>query len=384
MAALESGDAATLCVFDKIGWGQWEAKVVPREEFNARAAAIVASSGSSANASASEGVNPPSLGKSSLRRRRNSDRHSISPTGKGLSSSAPSAGFSGKKDHRRSSNSPVRNLTALRRESITNPNTDLHNTKVPGSPTLQPLQTLRNSFRAHNISLDEAIESSSDEEGAAEEGFEIHSHGSVSSGSSPGSGANDDGELFNFESEQQQQLANSRHILRTRSLSSSTNRRPSFGGVAKPRKPRTSFTSHSIEAALDEGAIDSRRPRISFSNPSSVSRQSYLRTSISPRSNPIMIHEQMSSLSIGSGNSTSESGINQIQNKPKKSSGLAGVQQESENYTDEEDWEAMGPSSLRNRNSSSSTNVVSVKKEPERKDEEMTAAIALMDLRTVN
>ncbi|QPG76500.1 hypothetical protein FOA43_003889 [Brettanomyces nanus] len=383
MTAMDSGDSGLCCIFDKIGWGQWEAKIVTRDEFNKRAAAsaaaAVASSSSSGN-SPSTVSNNASLSSNTIHRRKNSNRDSASP---GERSNALKAI---KKEPRQSSHSPVggklgSSLTStLRRESITNPKTDLHNTKVPRSPSLLPLQSLRNSFKAHNLSLDEAIESSSDEDGG-EEAFELNSHGSASSGSSPG---NEENGIFNFEDQQQQQR--NKKVPRSSSLSSSNSRRPSFRGVAKPgRKPRSSFTSHSIEAALDEGVMENRRPLISFSNPSSIPRQSFLRTSISPRTNPIMMHEQMSSLSIASSVASNEKSrspgpVPSLPTKPRKGSVLAGTHIEGD--TDEEDWEAIGPKSLRKGNhSADGTNDEII---PQGKDKEMTAAIALINLRTVN
>lgn len=329
MAALEVGNPETYCVFDKIGWGQWEAHVVTPEEFKARAATAASSS---TNAAAnSTGRDSPNTGTGFFKptttqqqqRRRSSGRRQSSP-GNHRSSSSPNGG--------------------IRRESITNPASDLHNTKVPTSPSLLPLQNLRQSYRAQDFSLDDAIESSSEDE-----------VDDLASGS--GSSLNED---LSFEELQAKQ------ILRTRSQSSSNSRRPSFGGVAKPRKPRTSFTSHSIEAALDDG------PRIPFSSTSNVSRQSFLRTSISPRSNPVMMHDQLSNLSIASSSGS-------VTTKPRKSSGLAGSHDQTgpDNFTDEEDWEAIGPSSLRSGNHQ-------LKDEDARKDSELAAATALMDLHTPN
>ena len=361
MAALETGDPAKNCVFDKIGWGQWEAKVVPASQFAARVAAansIAASSksgsgiaGSTAKARRSSSVssgakNAKSPASSSLplrrRRRRTSDKSSASPNGAlgstpgtipgpggltrpltvgqmaGLSSSAPSDAF--------------------RRESITNPSTDLHNLKVPGSPSLQPLRNLRNSLRARNLSLDEAIESSSDEDDDVD-----------TAGSSPN---NEEAGVFSFENGESSSV---RSILRTRSLSGSNSRRPSFGGVAKPRKPRSSFTSHTIGAALDEGALDAGHQRLSFSNPSSVSRQSYLRTAIPRRGPPRQPRGQL---------------------QPRA--------EEAENFTDEEDWEAIGASSLRNGNHSASSLSKSPSPAKDANQREMNAAIALMNLHTVS
>lgn len=365
MAALETGDPAKNCVFDKIGWGQWEAKVVPASQFAARVAAANSIAASSKNGSGIAGSTAKARRRSSVssgaknakspassglplrrRRRRTSERSSASPNGApgstpgtipgtiagpggiarpltvgqmaGLSSSAPSDAF--------------------RRESITNPSTDLHNLKVPGSPSLQPLRSLRNSLRARNLSLDEAIESSSDEDDDVD-----------TAGSSPN---NEEAGVFSFENGESSSV---RSILRTRSLSGSNSRRPSFGGVAKPRKPRSSFTSHTIGAALDEGALDAGHQRLSFSNPSSVSRQSYLRTAIPRRGPP-----------------------RQPRGHPQPRA------EEAENFTDEEDWEAIGASSLRNGNHSASSLSKSPSPAKDANQREMNAAIALMNLHTVS
>ncbi len=384
MAALEAGDASKNCVFDKIGWGQWEAKIVPASQFAARVAAANSIAASSKNGSGIAGStskskarrrsstsqttkNSKSLSSSNLplhrNRRRTSERNSASPNSNGASYSKPltigqMAGLSSSAPSTNAGNGYL-SSAAFRRESITNPKTDLHNLKVPGSPSLQPLRNLRNSLKAQNLSLDEAIESSSDED----DNEEAIVNSGDSSGSSPGYNSNgtgnEEGGVFSFENGDSSNTV--RNILRTRSLSSSNSKRPSFGGIAKLRKPRSSFTSHTIEAALDESAMDGGHQRLSFSNPSSVSRQSYLRTAIPRR------------------------GIRQPRSQ-KVAQQLQVKAEDNDNFTDEEDWEAIGASSLRNGNHSAS----SLNRSPSpiaqdgRKQKEMNAAIALMNLHTVS
>lgn len=362
MAALEAGDPVMNCVFDKIGWGQWEAHVVTPTEFAAHKAAIHAanaanganSSGQTSRASGARAGGARSrprhrssgkIGSSSVsaplrrRRRRTSrgDHNSTSP-GSGsagpLSASAPTA----------------RTLSAsFRRESITNPQTDAHNLKVPGSPSLQPLQSLRRSYRARKLSMDEAVESSSDEEDGA----------LVMQGSSPESG---DGGVFSFENGDGSGVLQPRKFsLRSRSTSGSTSGRPSFGGVAKPRKPRSSFSSHTIEAALDESGIESSR--MPFSNPSSVSRQSFLRTSVNG-ARAGQAHARAIAGSAGSNGNAS--------------AGAHPKEEDSGSFTDEEDWEAIGATSLREGEHHAQAQA------PAKKTKEMSAAMALMDLRSDN
>ncbi|KAG7822877.1 hypothetical protein KL909_003480 [Ogataea angusta] len=362
MAALEMGDLQTGCVFEKIGWGQWEARKASDEQINHRN-----TQASTGNRDRSPESPPENHGSTRARRKEKRGSNtalSVSPKGRGLGAN-------------------------YRRESITNSTTDLHNTKVPISPNLRPLQSLRNSFKERKYSLDEAIESSSSDDDDDDELNLVHSQ------------EDDDDGMFTFEGDNGSQKA--KHILRTSSLSS-TNRHPSFAGIAKPRKPRSSFTSQSIEAVFDEnsnldsasmpdGLISKRRPRVSFSNSSSVTRQSFLRTNISPSNGPIMLHDQNSSVTLNT--------VSSMENLHDRD------RNDLENYTDEEDWEAMGPATLRKNNMSAVTmpasNVavehnsprpVSVKMvKPDissplrpalatQSDEEI-AAIALMDLKSV-
>ncbi|KAH3666505.1 hypothetical protein OGAPHI_003501 [Ogataea philodendri] len=360
MAALEMGDSQTGCVFEKIGWGQWEARKATDEQISQRN-----TQASTSNRDRSP-ESPPAHSGGAKPKRKEKRGSSVA-----LSTSPKSKG----------------NLPNYRRESITNSATDLHNTKVPLSPSLQPLQSLRNSFKDRKYSLDEAIESSSEEEDDDDslERFQ---------------GEDDDG-MFAFEGETTSQKT--KHALRNGSFSS-TNRRPSFAGIAKPRKPRSSFNSQSIEAVFDEnsnldsasmpdGLLPKRRPRVSFSNSSSVTRQSFLRTNISPSSGPIMMHDQVSNVTINTVSSTEN-----LQDPERN---------DLDNFTDEEDWEAMGPATLRKNSSSTvtvpATNVtvdhnsprpISVKVvKPDKssplkagsaiQSDEEIAAIALMDLKSV-
>ncbi|OUM51312.1 hypothetical protein BVG19_g407 [[Candida] boidinii] len=208
---------------------------------------------------------------------------------------------------------------------------------------------------------------------------------------------------------------------------STSSRHSSFvvsGGINKPRKPRVSFSNHNIEAAAavvgnspspnasngaingsvpglgsvsvsgsgsapgsisgPSGGIDSNlinnngldsssmpdnmversRPRVSFSNASSVTRQSFIRTTISPHHNPMGSHDSNSNLSINKV-------LSPRHLSPDNDHSMAIDDDDEDGYdhaknnnnyhadTDEEDWETMGAESLRN-NSNSSTVINSV------------------------
>ncbi|CDK29760.1 unnamed protein product [Kuraishia capsulata CBS 1993] len=353
ISALELGDPITGCVFEKIGWGQWEARKVSEEEVRLRnSKQALSTSPPSANSSFGESLSR-SAPKSIKKRHSNVDDVSlVSP--RSAMSFAVSASAS-------ASNS------WSRRESITNPATDPHNAKLPVSPSLNPIQSLRNSFRGRQISLDEAIESSSDEEG-------------LEFDDGDGDGYEEDGGMFAFDNDD----SDGKSYIRSNSVTS-THRRPSFGGIMKPRKPRASFNSQTIEAALDgnsiEGGLDAasvpesivsrRRPRASFNNASSLSRQSFLRTNISPNTDPLTMHDSVSNIAINKVSSTENV----------YSASNSGAHSE----TDEEDWESIGAASLRRASALTPPTPLLVDTSDHKngiKDDEM-AAMVLMDLKAV-
>ncbi|GME84285.1 unnamed protein product [Ambrosiozyma monospora] len=378
MAALESGDSVNCCVFEKVGWGQWEARRTTVEEVNLRINSSSASaSGSTANNNAGSGnhhsSSSGSSGSGSLTSNTTSTSVSTNNNIRGHSPDSPvkdeyNNNNSNNNSHRLMNNnygrrnskttSPKPSTVNFRRDSITNPQTDLHNTKLPLSPSLQPLQNLRNSFRDRNIILDEAIESSSEDD----DDDELED-------TPPLPGDDEDG-MFSLDGEYRRRHNTSNNGSGIRSGSNS--RRPSFGGIVKPRKPRTSFTSQSIEAALDDSvSLDKRRPRVSFSNSSTVARESFVRKPLSsPYHNPIMMNDQNVSNSTISSSGTSNNSTNGGNGNPNPNGNGNGSKRHSQqygsntaagrtvngtngnsgddehdNFTDEEDWATNGPPS---------------------------------------
>lgn len=328
MASLESGDLITGAVFEKIGWGQWEARVVSLEIVKAKI-----EKGASSNAIKSESNTEDKLNDSAIETKpRFKTRYSVSHS------------------------------SASRRESITAPQNE-HNFKVPISPSLLPIQNLRNNMSNFN-GLDEAIESSSESEDDEdnEGGHHDHFHEYRLNKSSPTA------EEYSYARTLHPRTSSSSLVKQPniRSSSISSSRRPSFAGIVKAisnRKPRTSFTQHSIEVKLDESVpgMERRESRVSFSNVSALSRQSFLRTNISP---------------------PTDADENENEN--------AIVDDDDNPYTDEEDWESMGAITMRKAISSNFTpptpNFDGSGPAPgpnAMKTDEELAAIALMDLKTV-
>lgn len=335
MASLESGDIVTGCVFEKIGWGQWEAKLVGKdavkvkiENHNNQLNILNNNNGSNGNNGNNNDTSYNNI----------SDQSFINPR-----------------------NQVERNVSDnIRRGSITNSAINDHNIKLPTSPTLSPIQDLRNSLKNYNSS--HAIESSSsspssendddDDVDEFDDGFNLRN---TNSDSPPNfDDYRNDSKMANIKSK----------LIRSTSMSSA--HRPSFAGVSKPRKPRSSFTQYTLEAALDDAPMERRESRVSFSNSNNLSRQSFLRTNISPR-----LSNNNSTISVALEN---ENAI---------------VDEDFEGAiidTDEEDWKSIGPSSLRKNKlpiaSPPPPANISHNNNKKKTDEEM-AAIALMDLKTV-
>lgn len=279
MSALESGDIELSAIFEKIGWGQWEARKVELEIVKAR------------------------IAKGELNKQQNQN-DDISPN----STSTESRVF------RKRKSTP----SNMRRESITNPHTE-HNFKMPNSPTMVPIANIRNSLKNYEP-LDEAIESSSSfsEEDDDDDDDQRRFHDddadiamySLNKSSSP-SQVYADHQIYGrtLHPRSSSTSVGKQPMIHSGSVSSS--RRPSFAaGITKPnippRKQRPSFTQQTIEAALDETPIERPEPRVSFSNTSA--KQSFLRT------------------------------------KPNQIGDENAIDDE---YTDEEDWEAIGANTLR-------------------------------------
>lgn len=395
MAALESGDIITGCIFEKIGWGQWEAKIVGKELVKVKIEnSLNSSSNNNHNNSNSGngGVNNTSnvdLSTTSNATHMDTNKQSIYNTDHAEVSQTP-VGFynSNIKSEPSMPDRKQKNRLlsdSVRRESITSQSNE-NNFKVPTSPTLGPIQSLRNSLKSY-ADIDEAIESSSDDEfdnedyddedfnlnhdtrGSPPANFEPPRNGhNTAPTASTGAVSN-----ANNNNKNSSNALPKNKIPSIRSPSVSSSRRPSFAGILKPRKPRSSFNQHTLEVALDEGPLERRESRVSFSNSANLSRQSFLRTNISPRLS-----------------NNSSASIHDKENE----NAIADDDEEDGNFTDEEDWQAIGPSSLRkNRHSNivtpptpnlldSGAGTSDNKPDTHKTDEEM-AAIALMDLKTV-
>lgn len=325
MSALESGDIELSAIFEKIGWGQWEARKVDMDIVKAR------------------------IAKGELLNKQQNQAEELSPN----STSNDARVF------RKRKSAPS---ASVRRESITNPHTE-HNFKMPNSPTMVPIQNIRNSLKNYEA-LDEAIESSSssfsDDDVDADEHFEGDEYADADvsmyslNKSSPPSHVLADHQIYGRPL--QQPRTSSTSLVKQpgiRSGSVSSSRRPSFvAGITKPnlpRKPRNSFTQHTIEAALDETPIERSEHRVSFSNTSA--KQSFLRT------------------------------------KPHQIGDENAIDDE---YTDEEDWEAIGANTLRKSRQSSVLTPPTPKFDPSgpapgpnaRKADEELAVSALMDMKS--
>lgn len=327
MSALESGDLLLSAVFEKIGWGQWEARVVDAESVRARI-----TRGELAKNAAGEDLNGAE-GPNRVFRKRKSVVSGTSGTS-GTSGVAGTAGTAG-------AAAAAAAAAAARRESITNPHTE-HNLKMPASPTLAPIQSIRNSLRNYDTldeALDEAIESSSsfsDEDADVDVDADHSGMYSLNRASPP---------MGRSVHPRSSSTSLPKPMMHSSSISSS--RRPSFvAGITKPvvRKPRVSFTQHTIEAALDE-TPDRPERRVSFTQ--SAAKQSFLRT------RPV--------LAMGD-----ESAID-------------------DEYTDEEDWEALGAHTLRNSRPLVSPTLGPPGPSPgpnARKADEELAASALVDMKS--
>ncbi|GAV27328.1 hypothetical protein PMKS-000792 [Pichia membranifaciens] len=420
MAALEPGDIITGCVFEKIGWGQWEAKIVGKELVKIKIENSLSNNNNNSNGNSSNGNSSTAInGNNSSHNNTNAtsnntalnsdaastaqdmdiDRQNVysSSDQTHVSQQQPGFYYSGIKSESAIADrklKPSRLLSdSIRRESITSQSND-GNFRVPTSPTLGPIQNLRNSLKNY-ADIDEAIESSSDDEFDNDYDDDNFNLNNDSGGSPPAimesfhNGKNTSNgtsspatpittTTTNNNNNNNKGLPNTlpkNKVQSKRSPSVSSSRRPSFAGILKPRKPRSSFNQHTLEVALDEGPLERRESRVSFSNSASLSRQSFLRTNISPR--------------LSNNNSSAS-----IHDKDNENAIADDDEEEDGNFTDEEDWQAIGPSSLRkNRHLSivtpptptlfdSGTNVSDIKPESSKTDEEM-AAIALMDLKTV-
>lgn len=431
MSALESGDLITGCIFEKIGWGQWEAKIVGVELVKAKIKSSInnlnntnnsTTNGASINNSSTSNTITSSLNDVDMIDMQNEQPSlqqqplSIPPL---QSRSPPPSQSNSKSQSQTTTYNPVKlelspkslspkpylNVSVPvkprtkshsklkdknRRESITSQSNDNNNFKIPASPSLGPVQNFRNSLKSYG-DIDEAIESSSDDdfENDYDEDDEFNLNNSPAD--SPPLMDNNINSSVNSINSIHNNINSSKkkQIPAIRSPSVSSSRRPSFAGILKPRKPRSSFNQYTLEVALDEAPLERRESRVSFSNSANLSRQSFLRTNISPRlsnnNSSISIHDKENENAIADDDDDDDYDNYDIDG----------------NFTDEEDWQAIGPSSLRknrhsnvltpptptllettsNNASTNSGNIGNINNNV-KSDEEM-AAIALMNLKTV-
>lgn len=355
MAALESGDLITGCVFEKIGWGQWEARLVSKDLVKTRIE----------NSTPSTTISNINSSNTSIDAATDNIKEKI-----GSLSPPPSTGEFVTNDKKKL-RSVSASVATTRRESITAHLNEY--SALPTSPTLGPLGHFRKDL-AHYGDIDEAIESSSSM--SDDEEIEEHALNKVSNGTS-----------FSRHSPEYDYL-NTQTLYggkqkgqNIRSPSVPSSRRPSFAGVLKPRKPRTSFNQQTLEAALDDAPMERRESRVSFSNSSNLSRQSFLRTIIPQRSNNLSSnssHDRDDENAIVDDESESPTNSNEPRSEGSNS-----------NYTDEEDWKSLGPSLLKRKGQHSSISTVFPSafdpNNPKNngKTTEELAAIALLDLKSV-
>lgn len=383
MASLESGDLVTGCIFEKIGWGQWEAKVVGK-------AAVKIKIENSLNTSNVGGDSREHLQDPKVPE--NGNPKNIMPN------YSLSASLNKSNAYSRSSPPPSEAKASVakpRRESITS-HLNEGGIRMPRSPTLGPIQSIRGSL-AHHGDIDEAIESSSSGNDDDDDDFDDldddhDNYNRFNRNTSPESPPAFDPTNASSLRTQKNKMPN----LRSPSMSSSS-RRPSFAGIAKPRKPRHSFTQHTLEVTLDEAPLERRESRVSFSNSANLSRQSFLRTNILPRlsnnASKVSLNDRDNENAITDEYDDNENAIVDDNDNDNINEGT--------NYTDEEDWKAIGASSLKkNRrpsttNSSTSNILESVPPNNsqnqsfshnftnQHRTAEELAAIALMDLKTI-
>ena len=392
MSSLESGDIENNCIFEKIGWGQWEAKVVDKEIVEAKIKSAALNSNANTNTNAN---NNNSNIEHNVDNITTSNTNTINDNvSRPISSSSQTSYY----DHNKIS------ASSLRRESISNAILD-HQIKMPISPTLAPIQDFRNSLKTYG-NVNEAIDSSTsgddfdDLDDIDDNINNVNSHNNN----------NNNIQFYNRMTNRSSSFSTNK-MPNIRSPSVSSSHRPSFAGIVKPRKPRSSFTQHSLEVQLDDAPLERRESRVSFSNSANLSRQSFLRTNISPHfsnnNSSISFHDKdnenviiddddddendenenenhdssndqhnihdndtLTSLKNYKYSNTNNSDINYINNNDDGS-----------NFTDEEDWKSVGATFLKNNRQSSI--VTPPTPMDSGKSPEELAAIALMDLKTV-
>lgn len=352
MSALESGDLITGCIFEKIGWGQWEAKLVGKDIVRAKIEL--------------------SFNNQNQNEAQNNNHSNVTNVNFENDSQTPISAINSSKYN------PIRpsSYSNNRRESITGHLND-NSIKIPTSPTLGPIQNLRNSFTKYG-DIDEAIDSSSSSNDDDDDDVDDDDDAD-----------DNDDDVFNLSGsadsppniDYSAAIRNSTtKLTNIKSQSTSSSRRPSFAGIVKPRKPRTSFTQHTLEVALDEAPLERRESRVSFSNSASLSRQSFLRTNILPR----MLSSNNSNISLL--DKDNENAITFDNDEPDiKQTGLS-PDTDGTNHTDEEDWQAIGPTTLKKNRTLSmvnTTNNIQNQSQSQTKTPEEMAAFALMDLKTV-
>ncbi|GMM36988.1 Stb3 protein [Saccharomycopsis crataegensis] len=148
IAALDSGDPITGCIFEKVGWGQWAAKKIGSEAVKQRQLQMGGPNSTHKIIDNDEGAEDE-LDKIQDLRDSSSPRRDLTKSSSPPSIKKPSEAFGWSK----------------RRESITNQSNDVHATSLPQSPRSSfhnPKKLLKSSNSA--TANDDAIMSSSDEE----------------------------------------------------------------------------------------------------------------------------------------------------------------------------------------------------------------------------
>ncbi|TID29496.1 hypothetical protein CANINC_001891 [Pichia inconspicua] len=344
MAALESGDIDTGCIFEKIGWGQWEAKTVGIEIVKMKIES------SNNNNQSFHDVSDP---------KQNAEKLQVTSN---TNSNLPLNENSTRVKKPRSQS------YSIRRESISSHLSE--NYKLPISPNFGPTQTFRNSVRQFG-DIDDAIKSSSDEDLIDDDEDDDDDFG------------NDVNTSYRRTAKLSPSPEHSETAISGKIPSVSSSRRTSFAGITKPRKPRTSFSQHTIEVALDDAPLERRESRVSFSNSANISRQSFLRTHILPH-----INNNTASFDKDNEDAIADDFEEFKLNHDHSSPDSAAV------ITDEEDWQSQGPSLVKNNRQSSvlgSQNSVlqdfrmkngSQTNTNNSKTVEELAAIALMDMKS--
>lgn len=303
MSCLESGDLATNCVFEKIGWGQWQAQEVSQEEVQKRI-----DQQNPLTSEVDSGIDRAvKTENNNLNSNNNMDAELVSP--RSHAQQKPST--------KKPMGSRRTKSASVRRESITEPTI-----KMPVSPTMTPLANIRQSL-AQYAPLDEAIESSSSfsDDDLAEEDSDV--------------------EMYSLNQKTSAQQARRPsystgffpRMLHPRSSSTSTSMIKSIG--SGPNSRRASFVSNGVNKPIVK-----RPPRSSFN--ASMVLDDTINTPIDGSINSVVADRRVSFSSAnqsflrhgGGGGASNENAI---------------LDDDEESDTDEEDWKSMGVGKLKTK-----------------------------------